>query len=174
MKHNNKKTTIAFLFCISILTMQYSKSFGQNLILLHSKVGKGDYVAQTGKKIKIETIDKQVIKGKIIEIKDSTIEIGNNKTATEIRIDNIKYFYFRERNGWQTSVGIICAYSGLTLAPSLYAGIVSVNDWPMAPLVVGVSVIGISAAGLGVYYGLFHKKKFDTQLKYDLLIVKAK
>ncbi|MEO0074792.1 MAG: hypothetical protein ABIK31_01600 [candidate division WOR-3 bacterium] len=169
-----KKIITAFLFCISILTMQYSKSFGQNLILLHNKVGKGDYVAQTGKKIKIETIDKQVIKGKIIEIKDSSIEIGSKKTAIEVRTDNIKYFYFREPNGWQTSIGIICAYSGLTLTPPLYAGISDINGYPMAPLVVGASVIGISAAGLGVYYGLFHKKKFDTQLKYDLLIVKAK
>lgn len=174
MKHNNKKTTLAFLFCISILTMQYSKSFGQNLILLHNKFGKGDYVAQTGKKIKIETIDKQIIKGKIIEIKDNSIEIGNNKTAIEVRTDNIKYLYFREPNGWQTTVGIICAYSGLTLTPSLYAGISDINGYPMAPLLVGVSVVGISAAGLGAYYGLFHKKKFDTRLKYDLLIVKIK
>jgi hypothetical protein len=173
MKFNDIKTTI-ILLCIVILTMQYSKSFGQNLILLHNKIGKGDYVARTGIKVKIETVDKQLIKGKIIEIKDSSIEIGNNKTATEIRIDNIKYFCFREPNGWQTSVGIICAYSGLTLAPGLIFGISDINGYPMAPLLVGVSVIGMSAAGLGVYYGLFHKKKFDTQVRYDLTIIKPK
>ncbi len=171
MRKKIKQITQTLLLFIMV-TVQYS--FGQNLLLLHDKIGKGDYVARTGKKLKIETIDKQIIKGKIIEIKDSSIEIGNNKTATEIRIDNIKYLCFREPNGWQTSVGIFCAYSGLTLTPSLYAGILSLNDWPMAPLVVGVSVIGISAAGLGVYYGLFHKKKFDMQVRYDLIIIKHK
>jgi len=73
MRKKIKQTFQIFLLIISTLTVQ--QSFGQNLLLFQDKIGKDNYVVKKGRKVKVKTLDKQTIKGKLIDIKDSSIVI---------------------------------------------------------------------------------------------------
>ncbi|GAB1396297.1 hypothetical protein MASR1M65_10740 [Saprospiraceae bacterium] len=44
--------------------------------MLSDKTGKNDVIVRVDKKVKVKTINKETIKGKITYIKDSTIIIG--------------------------------------------------------------------------------------------------
>lgn len=120
MRTKIKNTALPFFLFIATLTVQLS--FGQNLLLLHDKVGNSDCVVRTGKRVKIQTVNKQVIKGKISEIRDSSIVI-NNKATTEITINDIRYLYFRNSNGWKTAGGIFFAFVSFQMTVFVIAGL---------------------------------------------------
>jgi hypothetical protein len=180
MQNFYKKSISAVLFFIATIIVQHS--FGQSLLLLHDKLGNKDCTVRTGKNIKIETTNGQVIKGKIIEIKDSSIVI-DNVIKTEINISNIKYLYYRNSTGWKTAGGAVLAFYSAAMTAIVIIGLTestkanavpnAVNDNPI-PSIAVIGAVGLPVLYGGTYYELLHKKKFDTQFSYDLTIVKHK
>jgi len=168
------------VFFILLLIVQ--NSFGQNSLLLHDKEGKEDYVVQTGKKIKIETTDNRTIKGKLIEIRDSSIVI-EKETKTEINLANIRYFHFRTSSSWKTAGGVLLAFYSVTMTVFIYTGLAENARAKAVPNatydnpVPGIAIVGsiaLPALYAGTYYGLIHKNKFDTRMRYELTVVKHK
>ncbi len=156
--------------------------FGQqNLLLLHDNTGTKDLVVRTGKRVKVKTLDNVKFRGEIIEIKDSSFVLGRNG-FTEIPLNQVQYFYVRSSNGWKTAGGIFLGYSAVTMSVALISGIqagikantsIQPNDSPIIGLVV-LGGISLPALFTGTYFALFHKKKYDVRLRYDLSVVKSK
>ena len=162
-----------------LLTMLTQSSIGQNLLLLSDKTGKNDVIVRVDKKVKVKTINKETIKGKITYIKDSTIIIGE-KSPREINIGDIKYFYVRKADGWKTATATLLALTAVESTIFLIQAIESNQKTPPTPGtidnpvtgLIGLGAITIPATYLGTYYGFFHNKKYDTRLRYALRIIK--
>ena len=171
MKHINNIKILSFLLLLVILLFQFNKSSGQNLILLHRNGGKQNVFVKTGTKVKIETLDDQIIKGRIIAIKDSSIIIGN-KTENEISINKIKYFYFRKNN-----VGKYVGGAFLTVISYIGTGVAifGLANLSTSPALVVISLSGIAAVSdIGTYHWFAYKRRYDIQNKYNIFIVKPK
>jgi len=169
MKRIDKKTGIRVLFLVLFLGLQCSQIFGQNVIQLHRKDGKQkDYIVKSGRRAKINTCYMQTINGKIKEIKDSSIIIGRD--ATEVPIKDIRYFYCQKINVWNF-IGAAC-FSFLVVNGAYFSILGTIVLGASFGLMLGVVSIPIPC--ISTIYFLSHKKEFNTQLKYDLSIVKPK
>jgi len=163
----NNKTFISIL--LLMLAMQCSCLLGQNVIQFHRKDGKQkDYIVKTGRRAKIKTIDNQTIRGKINEIKDSSIIVS--KKAIDIPVNKIRYFYCR-KNNFSKALEIVC-FASLTN----YAVYEAVDIGIAMGLALGLAIgtVFIPVPYIGTIYFLTHKKKYNMQSKYDLSIVKPK
>ena len=174
------KSTLFYVILISILAAQ--STYSQNLLFLHDKIEKADIFVNIGKKIKIETIDNKIIKGKLAEIKDSSVVIDNG-TQTEIKLTNIKYFHYRSSSGWKTAGGVLLAFYAGVMTVFVYTGLTQntrantdpnvTYDNPIPGMAI-VGAIAIPALYAGTYFALFHKKKYNTLSRYELNVVKHK
>lgn len=166
MKPTNHKTLITILFLL--FAMQGSCILGQNVIQLHRKDGRHkDYIVKPGRSVRIVTNEKQEVKGKISEIKDSSVIVEKN--AIEVPKKQIDFFYCRKDN-FGNFFGANC-FIFLTSYATYYT-IDAITA--MGPgFAIALGIISLPVPYIGTLYFLLHKKKYDVQTKYDLKIVKA-
>ena len=181
MKYHKIIILFVYIVSICIFTIQ-SPSSEQNVILLHKKYSKKTYSIIKGKNVKIITIKNEKLKGRITEIKDSTIVIRNQLT-NEIPIKNIRYLSFR--NSTLGSYGLEAGLIGLSIGFTYtYSNLYTLGNYPTDNptdknkgnliLFIGSEATLFAGLGLATNYLLFHKRKFDVKNKWDLLIVKPK
>jgi hypothetical protein len=169
MKPNNNKTLITILFLL--LAMQCSCLFGQNVIVLHKKNGKGkEDTVGLNRHIHVFTSD-NMIWGKLTEINDSSITITKDKVSEKIPLKNIHTFYSkRNTTGKYIALlpfGFLDAF-GIWLTVDLSSALQI--DFLSS---LGCFAMTVGPPGIITLYLIFHKKKYNLDSKYDLKIVKA-
>lgn len=158
MRKKYKIILKTFLLCIAILTLQ-NNSFGQNIIVVHKKNDGRNYDVQVGKRVRVITFDNRNIKGKISQIRDSTLIIRDTASTTEIAIKNIKILYFCKLPGWNIASGELIAGTGLII----YASNQKNNT--------NIILTGMFFAWAS--YMIIHKNRFSAH-KYDFMIINPK
>ncbi|MCC7051405.1 MAG: hypothetical protein IT239_06485 [Bacteroidia bacterium] len=164
---------------VALAVIVSSKLWGQNLLLIRDKVGADNNIIKPKSNIKVVTLNNQTIKGRLALVKDSTIVI-KNKQINEVNLNQIKYLYVRNNNGWKTAGGVFFAFAAADVTLFAIGGIIAnqkmkqtqgVKDNLIAGIA-GVAAIGLPALSVGAYYGLLHKKKYETIYRYNLLVIK--
>jgi len=102
---------------------------------------------------------------------------------TEINLADIKDFHYRTSSAWKTAGGILLAFYSVVMTTFVYTGLAEnarANTTPNATYdnpIPGLAIVGsivLHALYAGTYYGLIHKRKYDTKGRYELTIVKHK
>ncbi len=179
MEEKVKHTFRWLLFIIVLIVVQ--NSFGQNMLFLHDKIESKDCIVRTGRNVKIETKTGTIVRGKLMQINDSSITLAGDK-MTEIKLSDLKYFYYRTSTGWKTGVGVVLAMYSILMTAFIIDGISqSTNPKPNAatsdnpvPALAIVSAVTIVPLFSGTYFSLFHKKKYELQSHYNLSVIKQK
>jgi len=167
MKPDNNKIFITIL--LLMLTMQCFCLLGQSVIQLHRKDGKQkDYLVKTGRRARIKTTDNKIFRGKITEIKDSSIIIG--RELKEVSVKNISRIYCKKNIVAYISGGVI--FGGISIGVIYLSALTGSSVQLVYAGIISGILIGTVPGTITCYF-IFHKKKYDVQKKYDLKIVKA-
>jgi hypothetical protein len=159
MRQNKKIAFISFLFFLAILIIQFN-SFGQNILVVHKKNGKRNFTLKEGKKVKIVTLNNQIIKGRIIRIKDSTIVISKKSEAIEVVLKDIQLISL---NG----TALLKYSSGVLMGLISIGFVTSIQDDPPNDILGGVLCIPPTLL-------LLIKWNRYNISKYDFIIIKPK
>lgn len=155
-----------WIFILGIILLINNHIDGQNVLVLKDNIQEKHWVIRIDKKIKIKTIESQKIKGHLLEIYGSSILI-NSKRPVEIDINDIRYFYHNHHKGGKIAGGVICIFpAGILSAYGIATTFTQELDYLSSSILVSMSIPFYT----GMYYGLMHKKKFDVQTRYELII----
>jgi hypothetical protein len=182
MKMNYKISIVAILLFVAILNLQSQNIFGQNFILLNKIGRKNKVFMRVGNNLKVETINNQIIKGRITNIKDSSIIITSNKsdnTSTDIAIKDIKSIYnFKKKASGIVFGGLLSALPSAIATGYVFGDIVFNQMDEQSHTTIDASTIPVAIIGVGltvlVSHAIFHRKEYDIKNKYELIIVKPK
>jgi hypothetical protein len=164
------RAIVLFILITAFIVGGWSNLLAQNLVLLHGRFNNKNVLISEGKNIVIETTTNQKVKGKLVRVKDSTLQVNGRI----IPIDSIYNLKYRVSNGYKTAIGIVAGIFTVEFAAVTAMSAFSKNTSPFNGSAIGFGIVGTAASFTGFFFTMIFKKRFDVIHDYDLMIVKVK